>query len=63
MRAADKTRGTKYIPRLSVRFAIRRVWTAAGSVSATPLWGRARLAKSGVALRLPPQSKETIRAI
>jgi hypothetical protein len=48
---------------LSAGFAILRFWTAAGSDSATPLWGRTRLAKSGVALRLPPQSKKEIRAI
>jgi len=49
--------------KLSVRFALLWFWTAAGSASATPLWGRARRAESGVALRWPPQSKEVVGVV
>ncbi len=40
------------LPKLPVRFTIRRFWTAAESGSATLLWGHTCPAKSGVAAAL-----------
>jgi hypothetical protein len=40
------------ISKLTVSFATKRFWTAAGSGSATPFWGHAGTGKSGVAAAL-----------
>jgi hypothetical protein len=49
--------------RLSVSFATRRFWTAAGSASATPLWGRAGSGKRRCRrCALPPQTKTAVLA-